>query len=144
MQNKFHNNCKTTTEWLQKWWNVRISLHEVIFKSKSSHNLSHIAWCSAYILTSFLLHLDFLSREKWMVLRQLIPPLRIPPLSNMRGAWLGKYWGWKGIMASLVLTSMILNDEYFAIFYKHFWGQRVLWRNDRQTIILKLLVVRKS
>ena len=33
---------------------------------------------------------------------------------------------------------------YFAIFYKHFWGLWVLWRNDSQKMILKLLVVRKS
>ena len=84
------------------------------------------------------------SGEKWLILSHLIPPLWISPPCDIRETCLGKYWGWKGIMTSLVLTSMILNYEYFDIFYKHFWGLRVLWLIDSKWIILKLLLARKS
>ena len=73
------------------------------------------------------------SRENWAVLRQWHLALWHPAPCNIRGACLGKYWGWKGIMNGNGLTSMILNFEYFAIFYKHFWGLRVLWRKGIMT-----------
>ena len=62
------------------------------------------------------------SRENLGVLPQQLPPPLLPPLSNIRGACLGKYWGWDYEKIGNGVTSMILNDEYFAIFYKHFLG----------------------
>ena len=53
---------------------------------------------------------------KWGVLSHQLPPLWLPPPCDIRETCLGKYWGWKSIMTSLVLTSMILNYEYFDIF----------------------------
>ena len=49
------------------------------------------------------------SRENLGVLGHQLPPLWLPPPCNIKEACLGKYWGWKGIMASLVLTLMTLN-----------------------------------
>ena len=56
------------------------------------------------------------SRENLGVLGHQHPALWHPAPCNIRGACLGKYWGLKGIMYESGLTSMILNDEYFAIF----------------------------
>ena len=44
----------------------------------------------------------YFSSVNLAVLRQPIPPLWIPPPCNIRGVCLNKYWGWKGIMTSLV------------------------------------------
>ena len=62
------------------------------------------------------------SREKLHVLRQQHPALLRPAPCNIRGACLGKYWGWDYDKNGNGLTSMILNEEYFAIFFTRILG----------------------
>ena len=51
------------------------------------------------------------------VLSQQLPPLLLPSLCNIREACFGKYQRRDYEKNGNGLTSMILNDEYFAIFF---------------------------
>ena len=99
---------------------IYLSVYEINKTFRLKNGMSLIKYFRTF--SSFnksIQYLKFLrnnSRENWGVLRQRHPPLWHPTPCNIRETCLGKYWGWKSIMTSLVLTSMILNDEYFAIF----------------------------
>ena len=105
-------------------------------------NISASFWY--FFVKSFLVARSDLGSVRWCVPRHQLSPLLLPLLCNIRGACLGKYWGWDYEKNGNGLTSMILDNEYFAIFYKNVGCQRVLWRHDSQQVILKLRMVRKS
>ena len=54
-----------------------------------------------------------ISRDNWRVLEHQLPPFWLPPPCNIRGAFLGKYWGLKDIMTSLVN----LHDTQWWVFW---------------------------
>ena len=56
------------------------------------------------------------------VLSQKLPPLLLPPICNIRGACLGKYWRRDYEKNGNGLTSMIPDDEYFAVFFIRILG----------------------
>ena len=72
---------------------------------------------------------SLISNVNWTVLVQQLPPLLLPLLCNIRGACLGKYWWRDYEKIGNGLASMILDDEYFAIFFIRILGS-VFWHTD--------------